>query len=154
MLKGSIDTGHLRHLWLMPFRRNPSGNQPLADDGACCKLYIACYLLLHIHVLYAISGKMANITRHSSCIIIFSSNMPVAGPYNCKATLDYECMYVVLYAREPHDYAVYNQAEKHRAIPGIICRTRKNVMWYYVRYLPWCDGMPLRYDCHTSHTQK
>ena len=36
--------------------------------------------------------------------------MPVAGPYNCKATLDYECMYVVLYAREPHDYAVYNQA--------------------------------------------
>ena len=43
--------------------------------------------------------------------------------------------------------------QRTRRIAGVITCGTRDVIWWYMRYLPWCDGM-LRYDYHTNDTQK
>ena len=44
-----------------PWRKHPA----TTTDGGWCQWYLACYLLLYIHVLYATIGKIVDSIRHS-----------------------------------------------------------------------------------------
>ena len=109
-------------------------------------------LPVSVHVLYATQWRPKN---REHCWILNSCIMGrLSWLYNGETIRNCEYMKVLNVYPVTSRRQGLNKPQKSTTPSGIFCGTT-DVVWCYARYLLWCDGMPLQYDCHTyNHTQK
>ena len=145
----SIDTRYLPHLCI-PLQRK-STRKTNHWWRRLVSLYLARYLLLYMSCTPLTVEKIANMIWHPH----IASRNTLLG--RTTATLKYEYMEVsyVCPLTTRHDHAVCNQAAnqnntRETGTYNIPCEGC-DVM---LHHLSWCEGVTLRYDCHTNHSHK